>query len=184
MVEVTSEIVAVVALIISFFAFAERFRGTQRARQETNILLLSNQLSQIYEMADDNLAEILRMRGKTKLKKGFTRERLAMMQKFHIHLDTLMIMIKMESGAFRRKVFGRSQYYDELIQWYCCVHKLYNDLLDLLGVEDSGFLHDGLKDPHRTLGKPPLFLANNPRAMKYQQECVISLKKTPRLENQ
>lgn len=181
---VTFDAIAVVALVISFFAFAERFRGSQRARQETNVLLLSNQLSQIYEMADDNLAEVLRTKGKTKLRKRFTRERLAMMQKFHIHLDTLMIMIKMESGAFRRKVFGRSQYYDEIIQWYCCVHKLYNDLLDLLGVKDSSFLHDGLSDPHRTRGRPPLFLANNPRAMRYQQECVIALKKTPRFGNQ
>lgn len=181
---VTFDIVAVTALVISFFAFAERFRGSQRARQETNMLLLSNQLGQIYDMFDDNLAEVLRTRGKARLKKGFTRGRLAMIQKFHIHLDTLMIMIKMESGAFRRKIFGRSQYYDEMIQWYCCVHKLYNDLLDLLGVEDSGFLHDGLKDPHRTRGRPPLFLANNPRAIRYQQECVIALKKSPKLESQ
>ncbi len=181
---VTFDVIAVTALVISFFAFAERFRGSQRARQETNVLLLSNQLSQIYEIIDDNLAEVLRTRGKTKLKKRFTRERLAMMQKFHIHLDTLMIMIKMESGAFRRKIFGRSQYYDEIIQWYCCVHKLYNDLLNLLGVKDSSFLHDGLRDPHRTPGKPPLFLANNPRAIKYQQECVLALEKSPRLKRQ
>ncbi len=181
---VAFDFIAVAALVISFFAFTERFRGTQRARQETNILLLSNQLGQIYEMVDDNLAEVLRTKGKTRLRKGFTRERLAMMQKFHIHLDTLMIMIKMESGAFRRRIFGRSQYYNEIIQWYCCVHKLYNDLLDLLEVKNSSFLHDGLTDPHRTRGRPPLFLANNPRAIRYQQECVVALKKAPRSGHQ
>lgn len=76
-------------------------------------------------------------------------------------------MIKMEGSAFRNLILGkqRGQYYNELVQWYCCVHKLYNDILDALGIRDSSFLHD----PHRTMGKTPLFLKDNKLAQKYHK---------------
>lgn len=169
------DLLAVIALTISIMAFAEKFRGSQRARQEANILTLSRQLNETYGLMDDNLARAISTRGKARAKKVFDRSRFVMMQRFHIHLDTLTIMIKMEREAFRSRVFGRSRYYDELVRWYCCVHKLYNDLLDSFGVKDSGFLHDGLKDPHRAIdNKPPAFLSRNKFAQEYHSMCTSS----------
>lgn len=161
------DIISVAAILISFVAFTERWRGGQRARQEANILILSNHISEIYEMVDENLSEVLKTRGKVKLKDCCQRSRFLMLQKLHIHLDSLQMMIKMEGGAFRNLVFGKrnNDYYRELVEWYCSVHKFYNDLLDLFKIKDSSFLHDGMKDPHRTHGKPPLFLMDNEQAI-------------------
>lgn len=164
------DFIAVIALSVSIMAFAERFRGSQRARQEANILMLSNQLNMIYDMVDENLADVLRTRGKVKLKNCFNKERFIMLQQFHIHLDALTIMIDLERSAFRNKLFGRNKYYNELVEWYCCVHKLYNDLLDCLGVDDSSFLHDGLKDPHRTNEELPIFLKTENHAIRYHKD--------------
>ncbi|MBI4894476.1 MAG: hypothetical protein HY833_01945 [Candidatus Aenigmarchaeota archaeon] len=160
---------AVTALFLSIVGFMERWRGSQRAREEGNILNLSSQISEIYNMVDDNLAEVLESRGAVKLKKGNDRARFLILQKLHIHLDTLQMMIKLESSTFRNVIFSkyRNEYYRELIEWYCSVHKLYNDLLDLFEVEDSSYLHDGLRDPHRTKNQPPLFLSNDKYAKRY-----------------
>jgi hypothetical protein len=121
-------------------------------------------------MIDKNLADVLRTRGKIKLKDVSQRERFVMLQQFHIHLDGLAIMIDLERAAFRNKVFGRNKYYNELVEWYCCVHKLYNDLLDCLGIDDSSFLHDGLKDPHRTNENLPRFLRMETHAVRYHKD--------------
>jgi len=162
-------LMALIALFVSVIAFAERWRGSQRAREEGNILNLSGQISEVYNIVDENLAEVLESRGSVKLKKGHERERFLILQKLHIHLDTLQMMIKLEGGTFRNVIFSkyRNEYYKELIEWYCSVHKLYNDLLDLFEIEDSSYLHDGLRDPHRTKDHPPLFLSNDKYAKRY-----------------
>ena len=162
-------IVAGIAIIISLMAFIANWRSALRTRQGTNILTLTAQISDIYNMVDENLAEVLETRGKVKLKAVSTRERFLMLQKLHIHLDAIQMMIKIESNSFLNRALGKyhSDYYRELIEWYCSVHKFYNDLLDLMDIDDSSFLHDGMKDPHRTKGHPPLFLSNNKYAKRY-----------------
>jgi len=169
MVDFVFDWLAVVALGLSMIAFFERWRGGERARQEANLIALSNQINSIYDIVDDNLSEVLETRGTAKLRRGNDRERFIVLQKLHVHLDTLQMMIKLEGGAFRNLLFGKynSSYYRELIEWYCSVHKLYNDLLDLFGIEDSSFLHDGLRDPHRTRNQPPLFRSKDKYAKRY-----------------
>lgn len=173
-------VVAAVALIISLTAFVANWRSSLRARQGTNILTLTAQISDIYNMVDENLAEVLETRGRKKLRNVSTRERFLMLQKLHIHLDAIQMMIKIESNSALTKILGthHSYYYRELIEWYCSVHKFYNDLLDLMGIDDSSFLHDGMKDPHRTKGHPPLFLANNKYARSYHNlEVAVNRRK-------
>lgn len=168
----SSDVISSVAIVISLIAFLSTWRGSMRSRQEANILTLTGQINDIYNMVDPNLARVLETRGKEKLEKGHDRERFLMLQKLHIHLDSLKMMIMMEGSAFHNRLFGKlhNGYYVELIGWYCSVHKFYNDLLDFMGIEDSSFLHDGMKDPHRTHGSPPLFLMNNRHARRYHSQ--------------
>ena len=83
------------------------------------------------------------------------------------------------ASPFRNRFFGKqsNDYYRELIEWYCSVHKFYNDLLDLFKIKDSSFLHDGVRDPHRTGGKPPLFLSQNKFARDYCELKLTEMKK-------
>jgi hypothetical protein len=131
-------------------------------------------------MVDENLAEVLKTRGKARLKDCCQRSRFLMLQKLHTHLDALKIMIKMEGDSFRNRLFGKhnSDYYREIVEWYCSVHKFYNDLLDFFKIRDSSFLHNGMNDPHRTHGKPPLFLMENRQAIqRHMSEYVQEHKK-------
>ena len=176
MVEFAFDVLAVLALGLSTITFIERWRAGERSRQEANIIALSNQINNIYDMVDSNLADVLESRGKVKLKNGNDRERFLMLQKLHVHLDTIQMMIKLESSRFKNMFLGKvnNSYYRELVEWYCSVHKFYNDLLDLFKIEDSSFLHDGMKDPHRTKGTPPVFLVNNKYAKAYHS-CPINV---------